>query len=112
MAKRSLDATRAERFQVQLPLRYRLPHSPEWVEARTENVSRTGVLFRSECTFKPTTMVDLRLEIPPTIGNGAHAEVVCKCEVVRVEQTGSATISPALAVAIHNYRFTRKWLEN
>jgi len=105
-------SARAKRFPLQIPLRYRLPHTPDWVEARTENVSRTGVLFQSERVFKPTTMVDVRLEIPPTNGNGAHAEVVCKCEVVRVEQPRESRISPALAVAIHRYRFTRKWQPN
>jgi len=105
-------STRANRFPVHIPLRFRLPHRPEWVEARTENASRTGVLFRSECIFKPTTRVEVRLEIPSTNGDGAHAEVVCECEVVRVEQTRGAEISPALAVAIHKYRFTRKCQPN
>jgi len=105
-------STRANRFPVHIPLRFRLPHSPEWVEARTENASRTGVLFRSECIFKPTTRVEVRLEIPSTNGDGAQAEVVCECEVVRVEQTHGAEIPPALAVAIHKYRFTRKCQPN
>jgi hypothetical protein len=101
-------STRAQRFPVQLPVRYRIPRSPEWFETRTENVSHTGVLFRSECILKPSTMVDVRLEIPPTNGDGTHAEVICKCEVVRVEPSRSPRIFPALAVAIHNYRFLRK----
>ena len=113
MIRRSQEApTRAQRFPVQIPVRYRIPHSPEWFETQTENVSHTGVLFRSECIFQPTTMVDVRLEIPPTNGDGAHAEVVCKGEVVRVEQTGGARIFPALALAIHNYRFMRKGRPN
>ncbi|HXW13629.1 MAG TPA: hypothetical protein VEN79_03890, partial [Terriglobia bacterium] len=67
-----------------------------------------GVLFRTKSILKPTTIVDVRLEIPPTISDGARAEVVCKCEVVRVEKTRGQKQSPALAVAIRNYRFTRK----
>jgi hypothetical protein len=108
-AKRAEEASaRAERFQVQLPVRYRIPHSPEWFEARTENVSCTGVLFRTNCILKPTTLLEVRLELPPTKRIGTQAEVVCKCEVVRVEQIHSGGISPALAVAIHDYRLTRK----
>jgi hypothetical protein len=53
-------------------------------------------------------MVDVRLEVPPTIPDGSHAEVVCKCEVVRVEKTFGKKKSPALGFAIRNYRFTRK----
>ena len=113
MIRRLQEAsTRAERFPVHIPVRYHLPHSPEWFEARTENVSHTGVLFRSERIFKPATIVDVHLVIPPTSGGGAHAEVVCKCEVVRVEQNRGARIFPALALAIHNYRFMRKGRPN
>jgi hypothetical protein len=101
-------STRAVRFPVEMPVRYRLPQSRQWFEARTENVSRTGVLFRSDCTFEPATMVDVRLEVPSSKRNGGRAEVVCKCEVVRTIEACSESISPAIAVAIHNYRFRRK----
>lgn len=105
-------STRAERFPVQIPVRYRIPKSPEWFAARTENVSHTGVLFRAEYLFQPTTMVEVRLELPPTNKGGVNAEVVCKCEVVRVEQTRAGGIPPALAVAILDYRLTRKQRPN
>lgn len=101
-------STRANRFPVQIPIRYRLPQSPEWIESQTENVSHTGVLFRTKSILKPTTIVDVRLEFPPTNGDGTHAEVVCKCEVIRVDQTRGRKTSRGLAVAIRNYRFTRK----
>jgi hypothetical protein len=100
--------SRAARFPVQLPIRYRLPHSPEWFEARTENVSHTGVLLRTESIFKPNTILDLRLELPSPVGNGSPAAVVCKCEVVRVEQTRGRGAPPALALAILNYRLRRQ----
>jgi hypothetical protein len=109
MARRLPEASgRAARFPVHIPVRYRLPHSPEWLEARTENVSHTGVLFRTKCILKPTTIVDVRLEIPPTNVDGSHGEVVCKCEVVRVDKVRGRKTSPGLAMAIRNYRFTRK----
>jgi hypothetical protein len=109
MARKTLEASaRAERFQVHMPVRYRIPDSPEWFEACTENVSHTGVLFRTKSILKPSTMVDVRLEVPPTKTDGSRAEVVCKCEVVRVEKPRGKKNSPALAFAIRNYRFTRK----
>ena len=109
MTRRGQEGSnRAERFTVHMPVRYRIPHSQEWLEAQTENVSHTGVLFRTKSILKPTTIVDVRLEVPPTIRDGTHAEVVCKCEVVRVEKTRGRKKSPALALAIRAYRFTRK----
>ena len=102
---------RAIRFPVCMPVHYRIPQTRQWFEARTENVSRTGVLFRGERNLKPATLVEVRLEVPPTSRNGERAEVVCKCEVVRTEHAGGSA-SPAVAVAIHRYRFRRKHQPN
>jgi hypothetical protein len=99
---------RAERFEVHMPVHYRTPDSPEWYETQTENVSHTGVMFRTKSILKPSTIVDVRLEVPPTGLKNSRAEVVCKCEVVRVVKDGSKKNPPALAFAIRNYRFTRK----
>src|SRR6266699_2737402 len=41
-------ARRAERFPTRLPIHYRRRDKPDWYEAKTENISRTGVLFRGE----------------------------------------------------------------
>ncbi|MGO8818535.1 MAG: PilZ domain-containing protein [Terriglobia bacterium] len=98
---------RAKRFPVQIPVRYRIADSPEWLEARTENVSYTGVLFRTKSILKPTTNLEVRLELPPTKGDGGHPEVVCKCQVVRVDKHRSRKSPAALAVAIQDYRLTR-----
>jgi len=110
MARRLDEAsTRAERFLVEIPVRYRIPRSPEWFEAWTENVSHTGVLFRSKCIFQPTTIVDVRLQIPPTNGDGAHAEVICKGEVVRTDPPDDPKGVPSgVAVAIHRYWLAQK----
>ncbi|MGO8789985.1 MAG: PilZ domain-containing protein [Terriglobia bacterium] len=104
----SKASPRARRFPLQLPARYRIPPSPQWFEARTENVSHSGVLFRTKSICKPTTIVEVRLEFPAVKRDGPHAEAVCKCEVVRVEETHGRGISPAVALAIHDYRLTRK----
>jgi PilZ domain len=102
---------RAMRFPVQMPVHYRLPQTGKWFEALTENASRTGLLFRVEGDFEPATIVDVRLEVPPTRRNGESAEVVCKCKVIRTEAVRGDK-STAMAVAIHRYRFRRKRLPN
>jgi len=110
MLRRRQEApVRAQRFPIHVPIRYRIPRSPDWFMARTENVSCSGVLFRTDCVFEPTTALDLRLELPP-INNkhGIRGEVVCKGEVVRMEPTDGVETSPAVGVAILNYRLARK----
>ncbi len=109
MVKRTHAASlRAERFPIHIPIRYRLPQSSEWFEAWTENVSRTGVLFRTLSAIEPKTTLDVRLEFPPVSRDGVHAEVACKGEVVRVEPAYGGGISPAIAIAIHHYRLAQK----
>ena len=105
-------STRAERFHVEMPVRYRLPDSREWYEALTENVSRTGVLIRGECEFPPATLVDVLLEVPQLSRDDGPAEVVCQGEVVRKEGPRRSNLFPAVAVAIHNFRLRRKSLSN
>ena len=104
---------RAERFPIHIPIRYRIPRHRGWLVGSTENVSRSGVLFRTESIFELAATLDLRLEIPPINNHdGVHAEVVCKGEVVRVEEAHDAGVSPAVAVAINNYRLAQKRLVN
>jgi hypothetical protein len=100
--------SRAIRFPLHLPMHYRTPASEEWLEARTENVSRTGVLFETKRILEPSTEVDLKLEVPPPVGQGTHAEVICRCQVVRVEGSNPDRIAPVVAVEIKNYRFARR----
>jgi len=100
---------RAKRFPIHVPIRYRIPRSADWFVACTENVSRSGVLFRTDSIFEPMTALDLRLELPPVRNNGGtHAEIVCKGEVVRVERHYPVGDPQAIAVAIYNYRLTKK----
>ena len=110
LRKRQESNGRARRFPIHLPVRYRLPRSPEWHEAYTENVSRSGVLFRTYRTLEPTTALDLRLELPP-VDNGerVRGEVVCKGEVVRTDLSDDGDGIPSgVAVVIHRYRMAQK----
>jgi len=109
LRKRQEASGRARRFPVHLPIRYRLPRSPRWFEACTENVSRSGVLFRTELVFEPTTALDLRLELPPVEnGEQVRGEIVCKGEVVRMDQPDPMGFPSTVAVAIHRYRLEQK----
>lgn len=95
---------RAQRFNLQLPLKYRLLGEPEWRKGTTENISRSGVLFRAEEVVQPNSHVEINLVLPAEISGLAAAEVVCRGEVVRTVETDPA-ISPALAAKILQYHF-------
>ena len=100
-------SSRAERFPIHIPVRYREPRSLVWLEGKTENISRSGVLFRTESALSPKTMVEMRLELPVAIKDEAPCEILCKGVVVRAEQSAVTGTPPALAVAIRGYRFAR-----
>ena len=100
-------ATRAERFAIRVPVRYREPRSSKWFEGKTENISYSGVLFRGEFPLLPKTTVEMRIELPVAVLGEAPGEIVCKGAVVRIEKSPASDIPPALAVAIRGYRMAR-----
>jgi len=108
--KRQECIGRARRFPIHLPVRYRLARGQQWFEAYTENVSRSGVFFRTERVFEPTTALDLRLELPAVEnGEGVRGEVVCKGEVVRMDRSDDPAKNPSgVAVVIHRYWLAQK----
>ena len=96
---------RARRFKLQLPLRYRPLGEANWRPGTTENISRSGILFRAEELLQPTVQLEISLVLPPEIAGLASTEVVCRGEVVRSVGAQGMQISPALAAKIVQYHF-------
>lgn len=99
--------SRAQRFAIQMDLRYRLNGEGKWRKGTTENISRSGVLFRGEGIVENNTILDLRLQLPDEIHGVRSAEVLCRGVVARSEHPKGAEASPALASTIAQYRFIR-----
>jgi hypothetical protein len=99
---------RAKRFELHLPVYFRQPHTPTWLEGTTENISYTGVLFRSSYRMAPETPLELRLQLAVGSERNQGAEIRCKGAVVRVEQRIAPETPVALAVAIRDYRIVRR----
>jgi hypothetical protein len=110
MATKTLNqnAERARRFALHLPVYFRIPHSPTWLEGTTENISYTGVLLLSTHPLVPDTSLELRLQLAvgPKLNNSS--EIRCKGAVVRVEQRNAPETPVALAVSISDYRIVRQ----
>lgn len=103
--KGKLSAFRAERFNLHLPLKYRPIGEQAWRAGTTENISRSGLLFRAEELIPPHIQLDINLVLPPEIAGLASAEVLCRGEVVRSMEPESPAMSPALAARILQYHF-------
>jgi len=74
------DRRRGERHEVELPMRYRLPHENRWCNAVVQNLSASGVLFRAsrEIAVGSPLVMDLRFQ---SIGT---SRVITRGAVVRV----------------------------
>jgi hypothetical protein len=99
---------RARRFALHLPVYFRQPQSPTWLEGTTENISYTGLLFHSSYPLVPETALQLRLQVAVPTKRRYGAEIRCKGTVVRVEQRNVPETPIALAVAIRDYRIVRR----
>jgi len=97
--------TRAQRFQLHLPLRYRRLGEQDWHVGTTENISRSGMLFQADEVLQPNSQLEINLVLPQEIAGLSSTEVVCRGEVVRTVEHNGQTLTPALAARILQYHF-------
>ena len=102
------SADRARRFALHLPIYFRQPQSTTWLEGMTENISYTGVLFRSTHPLVPETSLELRLQLALGAKTLPASEIRCKGAVVRVEPGNAPEAPVSLAVSIRDYRIVRQ----
>jgi CheY-like chemotaxis protein len=97
--------SRAQRFQLHLPLKYRRLGENVWHDGTTENISRSGMLFKAEEALQPSALLEINLVLPAEIAGLSATEVVCRGEVVRTVEQNGDTLTPALAARILQYHF-------
>jgi len=91
---------------MRLPLRYRSGESSAWVNATTENISVSGVLFVTDHLEAPETPIEMDVRLPTEILGGGASRVICQGRIVR---TVAATEGgkAAMAATIANYELVR-----
>jgi len=99
------DRPRATRFNLRLPIRYRASGETTWGQGTTENISRSGVLFRAERALRVGTEVDMSFALPVEMTGQPKSEVSCRGQVVRVQPDTDDRSN--LAATISNYHFGR-----
>jgi tRNA C32,U32 (ribose-2'-O)-methylase TrmJ len=75
-----------------------------WSKGTTENISRSGVLFRAERVIQPQAQLEINLVLPEEISGLSTAEVICRGEVVRA-MPEQPSMNAALAAKILRYEF-------
>jgi two-component system cell cycle sensor histidine kinase/response regulator CckA len=100
-----LPLSRAQRFQLHLPLKYRRLDEEKWHDGETRNISRSGLLFQAEDLLQPNVILEINLVLPSEIAGLSPTEVVCRGEVVRTVGSNGEQMPPALAAKILQYHF-------
>jgi hypothetical protein len=103
-ADHSVQVSRAQRFPIQVPIRYRLRGETIWREGTAENVSRTGILFRAEDAPPPSSRVVMMFRLLLESGEPG-AEISCLGEITRTEAEDGNHGPRAAAAMFLDYHF-------
>jgi hypothetical protein len=90
---------RAERYPILMSMLYRVEGDQRWREGRTENISRSGVLFRAETGMDRDTAIEMLLIMPREVAGESAGTAMCRGRIVRSEW-GLVDPRPALAARI------------
>ena len=99
---------RAARFPIHMTMRYRTPGETDWLEGETENISRSGLLFRAPQMLEVNTPVELKFNLPLEVGGEQGALVLSLGRVVRTVMPPTSDVLPAAGVKFLNYRMLRR----
>ncbi|MGB8990391.1 MAG: ATP-binding protein, partial [Candidatus Sulfotelmatobacter sp.] len=66
--------SRAPRFQLHLPLKYRRLDEEKWHDGETRDISRSGLLFRAENALQPNIQLEINLVLPSEIAGLSPTE--------------------------------------
>ena len=97
---------RAQRFRIQASIRYRRVGGTNWFEGVTENISRSGVLFRADQVLEPKTAVQMTISLPVSLMRDVPGKILCRGTIVRTAPSPGGNLT-AIAAVIRSYRFAR-----
>lgn len=100
---------RERRLRHCVSVMFHIPGRDEWSEGVTENISHSGLLFRSASPIEVGSSIELILEMPPELTGLDHARVCCEGSLLRVEPVASSRKNKQpsflMACTITQYRF-------
>lgn len=100
---------RERRLRHRVSVLFRVAGGCEWIEGVTENISRSGLLFRSSSPLEVGSSMEMIFEMPQELTGDAAARVLCEGLLVRVEPVPPTRkqeqSSFLMACTIAQYRF-------
>lgn len=99
---------RAPRFTIEVPFYFRRRGEGSWRQGMTDNISRSGVLFRTREALESETPLEMHFALPLQVSGRPGAVVACRGLVVRTVPADSPDALPGFAATISRYRFVRR----
>src|SRR5262245_20901316 len=106
MATPANHVPRAERFAIPIAILYRSPGEMEWQPGLTENISRSGILFRADRHIAPNTPLELMLEVPTIVAASASGTALRRGRVVRAMPPSILEDRAAVAATFVDFQHT------
>ena len=98
--------TRATRYNVSIPVRYRPLGDLGWTQTQTINISLTGVLFETNDPVDVNAPIELSFDAPIEIGGSGRGELTCTGQVVRTMMPPSSDAPLLAAASITDFHVT------
>jgi hypothetical protein len=100
---------RAQRFPLRVPVFFRLAGNDPWREAKTRNISASGVLLVADNQLQLETPVEFRVALTTLVQDDSqeHCEIAGLGHVVRLVD-GNEQADRGFAVAIEQYEIRRR----
>jgi hypothetical protein len=102
---------RERRLRHVVPVLFRVRGSEEWMEGTSENLSRSGLLFRADAELAVGAALEMKLEMPEELTGEWVPEVLSRGVVARSTKAAAKSKehdSFLIACAIEDYDFAKK----
>ena len=100
--------TRAQRYQIDAMLRYRVRGEKEWRAGVMKNISISGILLHAANALPTDTVIEMRFSLPVQLNGESAAEVLCRGSVVRSSNSEGPGVAALVAAKINHSRFLRQ----
>ncbi len=101
------SSQRRSRFIIHIPISYRRVGDFAWSQAKSENLSRSGVLFRAAKPLEVNCPVEMQFVAPPELGDGGNL-VACRGYIVRLSDINPQEHRLSMAAHFKHYQVIQR----
>lgn len=101
---RSEERRALARFRIEMPVSIRAAGTISMLQARTRDVSATGVFFYTSLKLIEGTNIDFIMTLPPELTHSMGIQIACSAKIVRVQREMDTNLT-GIAAAIESFDF-------